>query len=218
MHTVYIGSTEIKARAVILAMGAEPKKLGVPGEEEPRGAASSTAPPVTRPSSAARTRSLSAAATPPWRTRPSRPRPGRHRSPAAGVPCLGDHARPRARKGQHRPGHPVRRASFDAGDDGALKQVTLENTQDGSERELPVTGAFVAIGHRPNCTSWRARSVSTTRLCPRRRPLDADEAARRVRRRRPDRPRLPPGGHGRRHGLHGRARRRGLPAGHADRP
>jgi thioredoxin reductase (NADPH) len=40
--------------------------------------------------------------------------------------------------------------SFDAGADGALEQVTLENTEDGSERGLPVTGAFVAIGHRPN--------------------------------------------------------------------
>ena len=30
----HVGGKEIKARAVILAMGAEPKKLGVPGEEE----------------------------------------------------------------------------------------------------------------------------------------------------------------------------------------
>src|ERR687894_604065 len=31
---VHVGGQEIRARAVILAMGAEPKKLGVPGEEE----------------------------------------------------------------------------------------------------------------------------------------------------------------------------------------
>ncbi len=34
LHTVHVGGSEIKARAVILAMGAEPKKLGVPGEDE----------------------------------------------------------------------------------------------------------------------------------------------------------------------------------------
>ena len=34
IHSVYIGDQEIRARAVILAMGAEPKKLGVPGEDE----------------------------------------------------------------------------------------------------------------------------------------------------------------------------------------
>jgi thioredoxin reductase (NADPH) len=33
-HKVYVGDTEYLARAVILSMGAEPKKLGVPGEEE----------------------------------------------------------------------------------------------------------------------------------------------------------------------------------------
>ncbi|HEX2126865.1 MAG TPA: FAD-dependent oxidoreductase, partial [Thermoleophilaceae bacterium] len=33
-HVVHVGDREIRARAVILAMGAEPKKLGVPGEEE----------------------------------------------------------------------------------------------------------------------------------------------------------------------------------------
>ena len=34
LHKVYIGDQEIQTKAVILAMGAEPKKLGVPGEEE----------------------------------------------------------------------------------------------------------------------------------------------------------------------------------------
>jgi thioredoxin reductase (NADPH) len=34
VHVVHVGPTRIKARAVILAMGAEPKKLGVPGEED----------------------------------------------------------------------------------------------------------------------------------------------------------------------------------------
>jgi thioredoxin reductase (NADPH) len=33
-HTVWVDEDEYKARAVILAMGAEHKKLGVPGEEE----------------------------------------------------------------------------------------------------------------------------------------------------------------------------------------
>jgi thioredoxin reductase (NADPH) len=33
-HVVHVGGQEIRTRAVILAMGAEPKKLGVPGEEE----------------------------------------------------------------------------------------------------------------------------------------------------------------------------------------
>ena len=38
-HTVWVGDDAYKARAVILAMGAEHKKLGVPGEEELGGAA-----------------------------------------------------------------------------------------------------------------------------------------------------------------------------------
>ena len=33
-HRVFVGDREIRTRAVVLAMGAEPKKLGVPGEEE----------------------------------------------------------------------------------------------------------------------------------------------------------------------------------------
>jgi thioredoxin reductase (NADPH) len=34
LHRVWVGDRELRAKAVILAMGAEPKKLGVPGEEE----------------------------------------------------------------------------------------------------------------------------------------------------------------------------------------
>ena len=34
VHRVWVGDDEYRARAVILAMGAEPRKLGVPGEEE----------------------------------------------------------------------------------------------------------------------------------------------------------------------------------------
>ena len=34
MHSVWVGDAEHRARTVILAMGAEHKKLGVPGEEE----------------------------------------------------------------------------------------------------------------------------------------------------------------------------------------
>src|SRR5689334_23418800 len=34
VHKVWVGDDEYRARAIVLAMGAEPKKLGIPGEEE----------------------------------------------------------------------------------------------------------------------------------------------------------------------------------------
>src|SRR3954470_15931218 len=34
IHRVWVGNDEYRTRAVILAMGAEPRKLGIPGEEE----------------------------------------------------------------------------------------------------------------------------------------------------------------------------------------
>ena len=34
LHRVWVGDREMRARSVILAMGAEPRKLGVPGEQE----------------------------------------------------------------------------------------------------------------------------------------------------------------------------------------
>src|SRR5436305_15049190 len=34
IHRVWVGDDEYRAKAIVLAMGAEPKKLGIPGEDE----------------------------------------------------------------------------------------------------------------------------------------------------------------------------------------
>jgi thioredoxin reductase (NADPH) len=39
--------------------------------------------------------------------------------------------------------------AFDQGENGSLAVARLRNTVDGSTRELPVTGAFIAVGHEP---------------------------------------------------------------------
>jgi thioredoxin reductase (NADPH) len=38
---------------------------------------------------------------------------------------------------------------FTASEDGSLGIARLRNTEDGSERKLPITGAFIAVGHDP---------------------------------------------------------------------
>src|SRR5207245_2761726 len=38
---------------------------------------------------------------------------------------------------------------FVSGERGSLGVARLRNTEDGSQRELPVSGAFIAIGHEP---------------------------------------------------------------------
>jgi thioredoxin reductase (NADPH) len=39
---------------------------------------------------------------------------------------------------------------FEPGDNGSLSKAIVRHVDDDSTKELPVTGAFVAIGHRPN--------------------------------------------------------------------
>jgi thioredoxin reductase (NADPH) len=39
---------------------------------------------------------------------------------------------------------------FEPGEAGSLSKAVLRNVENDSVKELPVTGAFVAIGHRPN--------------------------------------------------------------------
>jgi thioredoxin reductase (NADPH) len=153
VHVVHVGGQEIRARAVILAMGAEPKKLGVPGEDE----------------LAARGVSYCATCDAAF-----------HRDAQTLVVGGGDtameeatflskfagkvsvvHRRPefrasaimidRAREKKNIDlVTPYVVQSFEAGENGALDRAVLENTEDGSTKQLPVTGAFVAIGHSPN--------------------------------------------------------------------
>src|SRR5918995_2225244 len=153
VHVIHVGGQQIRTRAVILAMGAEPKKLGVPGEDE----------------LAARGISYCATCDAAF-----------HRDAQTIVVGGGDtamedatflskfagkvsivHRRPefrasaimldRARDTENiELVTPYVVQSFQAGENGALGTAVLENTEDGSTKELPVTGAFVAIGHKPN--------------------------------------------------------------------
>jgi thioredoxin reductase (NADPH) len=152
-HVVQVGDREIRARAVILAMGAEPKKLGVPGEEE----------------LAARGVSYCATCDAAF-----------FRGAETIVVGGGDTAMEDAtflskfagkvtvvhRRDEFRASAimlqrareienielltPYVVERFEPGDAGSLSAAVLRNVEDDSMKELPVTGAFVAIGHRPN--------------------------------------------------------------------
>jgi thioredoxin reductase (NADPH) len=153
VHVVHVGGKEIRTRAVVLAMGAEPKKLGVPGEEE----------------LAARGVSYCATCDAAFF------RGSKTIVVGGGDTAMEDatflskfadgvgivHRRPEFRASAIMLDRakeidnielitPYVVKSFDAGEDGALAKAVLENTQDGSDKELAIAGAFIAIGHRPN--------------------------------------------------------------------
>jgi thioredoxin reductase (NADPH) len=153
IHVVHVGDQQIRTRAVVLAMGAEPKKLGVDGEE----------------ALAARGVSYCATCDAAF-----------FRGADAIVVGGGDTAMEDAtflakfagkvyivhRRDEFRASAIMRQRaedteniemltpyvveSFEPGENGALGKVLLKNTQDGSSKELAVTGCFIAIGHRPN--------------------------------------------------------------------
>ena len=151
-HTVKVGPDEYKARTVILAMGAEHKKLGVPGEEELSG------------------RGVSYCAT---------CDAAFFKDKASIIVGGGDSAMEEAiflakfsstvkivhRRAEFRASKimleraqqveniefltPFTIKEFIAGDNGALGKAILVDTETGEEREEPMDGAFIAIGHEP---------------------------------------------------------------------
>jgi thioredoxin reductase (NADPH) len=152
VHSVWVGETEYRARTVVLAMGAQHKKLCVPGEEELGG------------------RGVSYCAT---------CDAAFFRGGQTIIVGGGDSAMEEAiflskfadkvtvvhRRDDFRASKimleraraqsnielltPYTVSEFVAGENGALGHATLVNADTGEQRELPITGAFIAIGHEP---------------------------------------------------------------------
>jgi thioredoxin reductase (NADPH) len=153
LHSVWAGDTEYKTRAVILAMGAEHKKLGVPGEMELSG------------------RGVSYCAT---------CDAAFFREAPTIIVGGGDSAMEEAmflakfasrvaivhRRDEFRASKimleraraipniewltPYTIEEFVSGEDGSLAHAKLTNTEGGEDREIEITGAFIAVGHQPN--------------------------------------------------------------------
>jgi thioredoxin reductase (NADPH) len=153
VQRVWVGDREYRARSVVLAMGADPRKLGVPGEQE----------------LAARGVSYCATCDAAF-----------YRGKRTIIVGGGDTAMEEATflakfaadvKVVHR--RDEFRASaimldraretenielvtpyvvdrFEGGDDGALARAVLTDSESGEQRVLEIDGAFIAIGHSPN--------------------------------------------------------------------
>jgi thioredoxin reductase (NADPH) len=152
VHSVWVGDTEHRARTVILAMGAEHKKLDIPGEEELSG------------------RGVSYCAT---------CDAAFFKSAQTLIVGGGDSAMEEAiflskfaskvtvvhRRAEFRASKimlararaqenielltPYAVERFEPGENGALGIAKLVNTETGEPLDLPITGAFIAIGHEP---------------------------------------------------------------------
>jgi thioredoxin reductase (NADPH) len=152
LHSVWVGDVEHKARTVVLAMGAEHKKLGVTGEEELSG------------------RGVSYCATCDAAFFKGAP---------TIIVGGGDSAMEEAiflskfsskvvvvhRREEFRASKimleraraqeniefltPYRVERFVAGESGALGHAELVNAETGEQREIPVSGTFIAVGHEP---------------------------------------------------------------------
>ena len=215
LHTVWVHDEEFKARTVILAMGAEHRKLGVPGEDE-----------------LANGRGVSYCAT---------CDAAFYKDRETIIVGGGDSAMEEAiflakfaskvtivhRRDEFRASQimldrakaidnielltPYVVEEFLPAEGGLLGSARVRNTETGEERDLPMSGAFVAVGHVPQSEIVDGRRRHRRgRLRRRRRPLDAHARARHVRGRRPGRPHLPAGGH---RGRHRAARRRSTRSG-----
>jgi thioredoxin reductase (NADPH) len=153
VHRLHVGDDEYRARSVILAMGAEPRKLGVPGEQE----------------LAARGVSYCATCDAAFfRDKPTIVVGGGDTAmeDATFLAKFASEVKIVHRREQFRASAimleraremgnielltPYAVERFEAGENGVLDKVVLASTDGGDDRELAIDGAFIAIGHRPN--------------------------------------------------------------------
>jgi thioredoxin reductase (NADPH) len=153
VHKVWVGDDEYRARAVILAMGAEPKKLGIPGEEElaARGVsycatcdAAFFREKTTIVIGGGDTAMEDAIFLSKFSSKVSIVH---RRNEFRASAIMVDRARAAENIEFLTPYEPVR---FEAGEGGAVCAVVLRNVETGEEETRPIHGAFIAIGHQPN--------------------------------------------------------------------
>ena len=153
LHRVVVGDQELWAKAVILSMGAEPKKLGVPGEDEL--AAKGVSYCATCDAAFFRgaqtvvvgggdTAMEDATFLSKFADKVS---VVHRRDEFRASAIMVDRARDTENIEFVTP-YVVER--LETGEDGSLGKAVLKQTADGSKKELEIGGAFIAIGHRPN--------------------------------------------------------------------
>jgi thioredoxin reductase (NADPH) len=152
IHTVWVGDEAHRTRAVILAMGAEHKKLGVPGEEELGGRGVSYCATcdaaffkeqhtiIVGGGDSAMEEAIFLAKF------ASKVTIVHRRDEFRASRIMLDRAR---EAGNIEFLTPYVVEEFVAGENGALGHARLRNTESGEERDLEMTGAFIAIGHEP---------------------------------------------------------------------
>jgi thioredoxin reductase (NADPH) len=151
-HTVWVDDQEFKARTVILAMGAEHKKLCVPGEEELGGRGVSYCATcdaaffkdrqtiIVGGGDSAMEEAIFLAKF------SSKVTIVHRRDEFRASQIMLDRARD-AENIEFLTPYTV--DEFLAGEDGALNRARVRNVETGETRELPMDGAFIAIGHEP---------------------------------------------------------------------
>jgi thioredoxin reductase (NADPH) len=152
VQTVRVGKDIYQARAVVLSMGAEPKRLGIPGEIELGGRGVSTCGVcdgaffkgedvvVIGGGDSAMEDSIFVSKFAKGLTIVHR------RDEFRASKIMQERARGKENIEFLTPYVPV---EFVAGDDGKIAKVRVQHAETGVEKELEAGGAFVAIGHTP---------------------------------------------------------------------
>jgi thioredoxin reductase (NADPH) len=152
LHSVWVGDTEHRARTVILAMGAEHKKLCVPGEMELSGrgvsyCATCDAAFFRKAETVIVGGGDSAMEEAIFLSKfASKVTIVHRRADFRASKIMLERARAQDNIELLTP-YTVER--FVAGENGALGHAELRNTETGEERQIPVSGAFIAVGHEP---------------------------------------------------------------------
>ena len=151
-HTVYIEDEVYKARTVILSMGAEHKKLGVPGEEELGGRGVSYCATCDAAFYKDRTTIIVGGGDSAMEEAIFLAKF------ACDVTIVNRRDEFRASKIMLERAKSVKNIhfltpyiveEFLAGEKGQLDRARVKNTETGETKEIPMAGAFIAVGHEP---------------------------------------------------------------------